>query len=174
MHSLRITVDLMKTFARSQHWRSKMRGWSKMSNSPHGYLGAKRVELVRHRFLLGEKRRAGRQAIPRAKRLSAGTKCCCHDHLSSDCGTELRAWACRPARRELDLAPGHRTDGSDKSGGIPMGSASSAGDQLQPRRRMEGAHRHLHRDHSGQRRPTLRPSRAYSSGSRREHLSSAP
>jgi hypothetical protein len=33
----------------------------------------------------------------------------------------------------------------------PAGTASSAGDQLQPSRRMEGAHQQVHRDHSAQR-----------------------
>ena len=35
-------------------------------------------------------------------------------------------------------------------------TASSAGDELQPRRRMEGAHQQVHRDHSAQRRRILR------------------
>src|SRR5271166_803620 len=32
----------------------------------------------------------------------------------------------------------------------PVSTASSAGDQLQPRHRMEGAHQQVHRDHSTQ------------------------
>src|ERR1700730_2623262 len=32
----------------------------------------------------------------------------------------------------------------------PVGTASPAEDQLQPRRRMEGTHQQVHRDHSGQ------------------------
>ena len=37
------------------------------------------------------------------------------------------------------------------AGSGPVGTASPAGDQLQPRRRMEGTHQHVHRHHSTQR-----------------------
>jgi EmrB/QacA subfamily drug resistance transporter len=37
------------------------------------------------------------------------------------------------------------------AGSGPAGAAASGGDQLQPRRRMEGAHQHIHRDHAAER-----------------------
>src|SRR5215813_1810574 len=42
------------------------------------------------------------------------------------------------------------------AGTAPVSTASPAGDQLEPRRRMEGSHQHVHPDHSIQRRCILR------------------
>ena len=50
-------------------------------------------------------------------------------------------------------------EGPNAAGSRPAGAVASARDELQPRRRMEGAHQQVHRDHSAQRR-RMRRSRA--------------
>jgi hypothetical protein len=56
-------------------------------------IGAKRVELVRHGYLLGEKRRAGGKPFLARNDFRREQSAGCHDHLSSDAGL-----SCAPGR----------------------------------------------------------------------------
>ena len=63
-------------------------------------LGAKRIELVGHGFLLGEERLAGGKPFLARHDVWRRQAVDCHDHFSSDRGTRLGAWVGRsPCRR---------------------------------------------------------------------------
>jgi hypothetical protein len=78
----------------------------------------------------------GRRARTELRRTAlAGTQGCAARH-------PLRVFTGEEGSAPLDLA---------NAGSGPAGTASSAGDQLQPRRLMEGTHQQVYRDHSAQR-----------------------